>query len=96
MSKPITLMEDGAPTLPSVAAARGGAAGPGAARRPADASVSINGSPSSTVRTMPTMPPAGLDRIASLPWKPPASARPPDDCMKYSRTPGISAATSST
>ena len=34
------------------------------------------------VRTMPTMPPAGPDRIASLPWNPLASASPPDDCMK--------------
>ena len=41
------------------------------------------------VRTMPTMPPAGPDRIASLPWNACASVRPPEDCMKYSRTPGI-------
>jgi hypothetical protein len=34
------------------------------------------------VRAAPTMPPAGPDRIASLPWKERASARPPEDCMK--------------
>ena len=45
------------------------------------------------VRAAPTMPPAGPDRIASLPWKPCASARPPFDCMKYSRVPASSAAT---
>ena len=44
------------------------------------------------VRTMPTMPPAGPDRMASLPWKACASARPPEDCMKNSFTPGISRA----
>ena len=32
---------------------------------------------SRAVRTMPTMPPAGPDRIASLPWKRCASVRPP-------------------
>ena len=34
------------------------------------------------VRAAPTMPPAGPDRIASLPWKCPASVKPPLDCMK--------------
>ena len=48
------------------------------------------------VRTMPTMPPAGPDRIASLPWKRCASARPPLLCMKKRRTPGICSATRST
>ena len=45
------------------------------------------------VRAMPTMPPAGPDRMASLPAKAWASVSPPDDCMKNSFTPGISAAT---
>ena len=48
------------------------------------------------VRAAPTMPPAGPDRMASLPWKCRASASPPLDCMKYSRTPSSSAATWST
>ncbi|MNL74470.1 hypothetical protein D3C87_2001140 [compost metagenome] len=48
------------------------------------------------VRAMPTMPPAGPDRMASLPWKVVASVRPPEDCMKNSLTPGISLATCST
>ncbi len=48
------------------------------------------------VRAMPTMPPAGPERIASLPWKPWAAASAPPDCMKYSATPGICAATLST
>ena len=50
----------------------------------------------SAVRAAPTMPPAGPDRIASLPPNAAASARPPLDCMKYSFTPGSSAATCST
>jgi hypothetical protein len=33
--------------------------------------------PATAVRTMPTMPPAGPDRMASLPWKRCASVRPP-------------------
>ena len=45
------------------------------------------------VRAAPTMPPAGPDRMASLPWNRCASASPPFDCMKYSRTPASSAAT---
>ena len=48
------------------------------------------------VRAAPTMPPAGPDRIASLPWKLPASVSPPLDCMKYSRTPSSSPATCAT
>ena len=48
------------------------------------------------VRAAPTMPPAGPDRIASLPWNRCASANPPLDCMKYSRTPPSSLATCST
>ncbi len=51
---------------------------------------------SCAVRTMPTMPPAGPERIASLPWKAWASVRPPLLCMKNSFTPGISPATCST
>ena len=38
------------------------------------------------VRTMPTTPPAGPDRIESLPWNSRASVRPPFDCMNISRT----------
>ncbi len=51
------------------------------------------------VRAMPTMPPAGPDRMESLPRKLAASVSPPLDCMNSSRTPGgrdSSAATSST
>ena len=50
-------------------------------------------SASCAVRAMPTMPPAGPLRIASLPANWPAPVKPPEDCMKYSGTPGISAAT---
>ena len=45
---------------------------------------------------MPTMPPAGPDRIESLPRKLAASVRPPLDCMNSSRTPASSLATSVT
>ncbi|MCY1538081.1 hypothetical protein D9M68_736050 [compost metagenome] len=48
------------------------------------------------VRAMPTIPPAGPERIASLPWNARASVNPPEDCMKNSLTPGISPATCST
>ncbi len=48
------------------------------------------------VRTAPTIPPAGPERIASLPWKRRASVSPPFDCMKSRRTPPSSAATCST
>ena len=34
------------------------------------------------VRAAPTMPPAGPERIASLPWKFSDAVRPPFDCMK--------------
>ncbi len=47
-------------------------------------------------RAIPTMPPAGPDRIESLPWKALASVSPPLDCMNCSRTPGIASATWST
>ena len=47
-------------------------------------------------RAMPTMPPAGPERIESLPWNARASVRPPLDCMNCSRTPGMPAATRST
>ena len=40
--------------------------------------------------TAPTMPPAGPDRIASLPWKRCASVSPPELCMNCSRT-GVAA-----
>jgi hypothetical protein len=36
----------------------------------------------------PMMPPAGPDRIESLPWKRCASVRPPLDCMNISLGPG--------
>ena len=48
------------------------------------------------VRTQPTMPPAGPERIESLPWKRRASVRPPLDCMNISRTSPSSPATLST
>ncbi len=38
--------------------------------------------------TAPTMPPAGPDRIASLPWNRCASVKPPDDCMNCKRNGG--------
>ncbi len=50
----------------------------------------------SAVRTMPTTPPAGPDRIASLPWNRWASVSPPLDCMNISRAPPSSEATRST
>ena len=37
------------------------------------------------VSMAPTTPPAGPDRIASLPWKRSAAVRPPEDCMNISR-----------
>ncbi len=48
------------------------------------------------VRAMPTMPPAGPERIESLPRNDAASVSPPLDCMNSTRTPASSAATSST
>ena len=48
------------------------------------------------VRAMPTIPPAGPDRIASLPRNRCASVSPPLDCMNCSRTPPSSPATRST
>ena len=48
------------------------------------------------VRAMPTMPPAGPDKMESLPRKLAASVRPPLDCMNSSRTPASSRATSVT
>jgi hypothetical protein len=50
----------------------------------------------SEVRTMPMIPPAGPERIESLPWKRCASVRPPFDCMNMTRAPGNSPATWST
>ena len=53
----------------------------------------------SLTRTAPTTPPAGPDRIASLPWKFPAPVSPPEDCMKRSlpsMSPSKAAATRST
>ena len=35
---------------------------------------------------MPTIPPAGPDRIASFPWNAAPSASPPLDCMNSGRT----------
>ena len=48
------------------------------------------------VRAMPTIPPAGPDRIESLPRNERAPARPPCDCMNCTRTPGSSPVTWST
>jgi hypothetical protein len=48
------------------------------------------------VRTMPTTPPAGPERIESLPWNMRASVRPPFDCMNISRVGPSSLATDST
>mmetsp|Transcript_6626 Transcript_6626/g.23402 ORF Transcript_6626/g.23402 Transcript_6626/m.23402 type:complete len:211 (+) Transcript_6626:2556-3188(+) len=45
------------------------------------------------VRTLATMPPAGPDRMASLPWKSAASVSPPLLCMNCSRTSPSSPAT---
>ena len=50
----------------------------------------------SLTRAMPTMPPAGPDRIESLPWNARASVSPPLDCMNCSRTPAMCDATRST
>ena len=52
--------------------------------------------PMAEVRTAPTMPPAGPDRIESLPWNSAASVRPPFDRMNMSRAPPRAAATWST
>ncbi len=41
---------------------------------------------SAAVRAMPTMPPAGPDKMESLPRKLAASVRPPLDCMNSSLT----------
>ena len=48
------------------------------------------------VLTAPTMPPAGPDRMLSLPWKRLASVSPPFDCMNMRRTSPSSAATPAT
>ena len=40
------------------------------------------------VRTMPTTPPAGPDRMASLPRNRSAAVNPPDDIMNCSVGPG--------
>jgi hypothetical protein len=44
--------------------------------------ISLSNPASCPVRTMPTTPPAGPDRIASRPWNSAASVSPPFDCMK--------------
>ena len=51
---------------------------------------------SALTRTAPTMPPAGPDRMASLPLNIWASTRPPLLCMNISRTSPIARATWST
>ncbi len=48
------------------------------------------------VRAMPTMPPAGPERMESLPRNRCASASPPLDCMNSTRVPPSSPATWST
>ncbi|CAM5631413.1 hypothetical protein SALBM217S_06183 [Streptomyces griseoloalbus] len=45
------------------------------------------------MRAMPTIPPAGPDRTASLPRNRRASVSPPLDCMNISRTPSSASAT---
>ena len=54
--------------------------------------------PSAPVRTAPTTPPAGPDRMASLPWKRRRVGQPADDCMNIAAamSPSSSAATWST
>ncbi len=47
--------------------------------------------PPPAVRAMPTMPPAGPERIESLPRNDAASVSPPLDCMNSTRTPASSA-----
>ena len=42
---------------------------------------------SRAVSTMPTTPPAGPDRIASLPWNRSAAVSPPEDIMNIRRGP---------
>ena len=42
------------------------------------------------VFAMPTIPPAGPERIAFAPLKAPSPARPPLDCMNIKRVPGSS------
>ncbi|MNW06547.1 hypothetical protein D3C71_2029750 [compost metagenome] len=41
----------------------------------------------SPVFARPTTPPAGPERIASLPWNMSAAVRPPDDIMNMTRAP---------
>ena len=41
------------------------------------------------VCAMPTTPPAGPDRIASLPWNRLAAVSPPDDIMNIRRGPPL-------
>ena len=45
--------------------------------------------PRAPVSAMPTTPPAGPDRIASLPWNSSAAVSPPDDIMNISRAPEL-------
>ena len=45
-------------------------------------------------RAMPTTPPAGPDRIASLPWNSSAAVSPPEDIMNISRAPDFLASSS--
>ena len=57
----------------------------------------IRSSPArAAVLAAPTMPPAGPDRMASLPWNRRASTSPPLLCMNISRTSPVAAATRST
>jgi hypothetical protein len=48
------------------------------------------------VRAIPTIPPAGPDKIASLPRNRRESVSPPLDCMNWTLTSPSSLATSST
>ena len=47
--------------------------------------ISLSKPASRPVSAMPTTPPAGPDRIASLPWNSSAAVRPPDDIMNIRR-----------
>ena len=58
--------------------------------------ITLSNPASADSRTIPTSPPAGPDRIASLPRKCRASASPPLDCMNIRRVPPTAAATRST
>ncbi len=47
------------------------------------------------VSASPTTPPAGPERIASLPWNSSAAVSPPEDIMNISRAPELRASSCS-